>query len=71
MSYKTSAGQIFVVDERIGVEQRTYEVINLEAGMTYTFNLAAVNAFGAGPSANLTITLPGGEEGKGRLNTAC
>lgn len=67
LSYKTSVGQIVVVDESIGVEQTTYEVFNLQAGMTYTFRLAAVNVFGAGPSANLTITLPGGEGEKGKL----
>lgn len=63
LSYKTSAGQIVVVDENIGVDQRTFEVLNLQAGMTYTFRLAAVNVFGAGPSANLTVTLPPGGEG--------
>ena len=67
LSYKTSVGQIVVVNKSIGVEQTTYEVFNLQAGMTYTFRLAAVNVFGAGPSANLTITLPGREGDKGKL----
>lgn len=66
LSYKTSVGQIISVDENVGVEQRTYEVVNLEAGMTYTFRLAAVNIFGAGPLANLTLTLPGSEVSKGK-----
>ena len=64
LSYKTSVGQIITVDENLGVEQRTYEVIDLEAGMTYTFRVAAVNMFGAGPLANLTLTLPGKEVDK-------
>ena len=66
LSYKTSVGQIISIDENVGVEQRTYEVVNLEAGMTYTFRLAAVNTFGAGPLANLTLTLPGSEVSKGK-----
>ena len=60
--YKTNVGQVIPVDTDIGPEVRSTEVTDLTPGSTYTFRLSLLNQFGVGPSRNITVTLPGGEE---------
>ena len=66
--YKTSVGQVIPVDTNIGPEVRSIEVTDLLPGARYTFRLSLLNQHGAGPSRNLTITLPGGGEQLGKSN---
>lgn len=66
LSYKTNVGQVIPVEADIGRNQSSIVVTDLQPGMTYTFRLCARNVYGAGPSTNLTVQLPGGEGEKGK-----